>query len=167
MQPQWGCNFVVAEMTIAGLLRGQFFARLQWGRNFIVAEMRAGQCQRRCHQIASMRPQLYRCGNVVGLSNVCRGCPGFNEAAALSLRKSANPGMFWGIVLMLQWGRSFIVAEIDADIIDLYAATMLQWDRNFIVAETSAPMTNARAKLVSLQWGRNFIVAEIGGSRLG
>ena len=85
---------------------------------------------------ASMGPQLYRCGN-----------PAANKNNAVRIYK-------------LQWGRNFIVAEIDADIIDLYAATMLQWDRNFIVAETSAPMTNARAKLVSLQWGRNFIVAE-------
>ena len=84
-----------------------------------------------------MGPQLYRCGNP----------------------------FLYGILIenasTLQWGRNFIVAEIDADIIDLYAATMLQWNRNFIVTETSAPIANARAKLVSLQWGRNFIVAEI------
>ena len=46
--------------------------------------------------------------------------------------------MFWGIVLMLQWGRNFIVAEII--------------NRPNALRLGEGP----------LQWGRNFIVAEIG-----
>ena len=64
---------------------------LQWGRNFIVAEM----CSRRpgynwsggrSYQ-ASMEPQLYRCGN--------------GKAALVTIGGG-----------LLQWGRNFIVAEM-------------------------------------------------------
>ena len=44
--------------------------------------------------------------------------------------------MFWGIVLILQWGRNFIVAETVELKDNLEAVTGLQWGRNFIVAET-------------------------------
>ena len=107
---QWGRNFIVAETEVGEGHPACPFV-LQWGRNFIVAEMswdyptcvgvvlasmrpqlyRCGNSAvagvRATNTSASMRPQLYRCGNVVGLSNVCRGCLGFNEAATLSLRK--------------------------------------------------------------------------------
>ena len=83
-----------------------------------------------------MGPQLYRCGNIPrALAPQGKG-PTFNGAATLSLRKLANPGMFWGIVLILQWGRNFIVAETVELKDNLEAVTGLQWGRNFIVAET-------------------------------
>ena len=36
---------------------------------------------------------------------------------------------------MLQWGRNFIVAEIDDDCFITMDGKVLQWGRNFIVAE--------------------------------
>ena len=70
-----------------------------------------------------------------------------------------NPGTFWGIVLMLQWGRNFIVAETanvalsvspkacfnGAATLSLRKLCMAAW-----------PLIDIK----SLQWGRNFIVAE-------
>ena len=61
---------------------------LQWGRNFIVAEMRNLLSLARGVTLASMGPQLYRCGNPLPLIEVAKK---------------------WD---MLQWGRNFIVAEI-------------------------------------------------------
>ena len=110
---------------------------LQWGRNFIVAEIDLGKQAPNTETAASMGPQLYRCGNLVG--------------------------MFLGmqVYVSLQWGRNFIVAEI-VPIEDKNGkkTTTLQWGRNFIVAEIAVPKKRqARPEL--LQWGRNFIVAEI------
>ena len=86
MLPQWGRNFIVAEMANPGMFWG-IVLMLQWGRNFIVAEMSWNQPARVGVILASMGPQLYRCGNCT------RGCPRgttctcFNGAATLSLRK--------------------------------------------------------------------------------
>ena len=133
--------------------------------------------------VASMGPQLYRCGNA-------------RSSGSLST------GMSW-----LQWGRNFIVAETEdieqmklqilqsfngaatlslrkhdmaADDKTKAAASMgpqlyrcgntgsayprgttskLQWGRNFIVAETRLALCCCICK-AGLQWGRNFIVAE-------
>ena len=112
------------------------FYTLQWGRNFIVAEMNLSYQLGYLGQIASMGPQLYRCGNVEVYETT-------GDLSAL-----------------LQWGRNFIVAEIDPPhdiepahlaasmgpqlyrcgndillILDDSAGTVLQWGRNFIVAE--------------------------------
>ena len=111
--------------------------------------------------LASMGPQLYRCGN-----------GGAVIVGAL-------------VLLSLQWGRNFIVAEIIVCKGTLVVVPSLQWGRNFIVAEMHAPGRGHRAgrpcfngaatlslrKCVghgsrrpagfSLQWGRNFIVAEM------
>ena len=84
---QWGRNFIVAEMShrSANWPTG---ATLQWGRNFIVAEIRNIQHQRLRNSVASMGPQLYRCGNVTRASSGRRKTQSFNGAATLSLRKS-------------------------------------------------------------------------------
>ena len=58
-----------------------------------------------------MGPQLYRCGNTYRVSLV--------EPA----------------IVGLQWGRNFIVAEIQGCKVDIIKHEMLQWGRNFIVAE--------------------------------
>ena len=62
-------------------------------------------------QLASMGPQLYRCGN---------------ESDKVEFTSQEIP---------LQWGRNFIVAEIDLEGLVLPTGTQLQWGRNFIVAE--------------------------------
>ena len=60
---------------------------LQWGRNFIVAETHVGLLSVRRTRIASMGPQLYRCGNIsIGRTSGTAGSR-FNGAATLSLRK--------------------------------------------------------------------------------
>ena len=61
---------------------------LQWGRNFIVAEMTEMGLARGGFWVASMGPQLYRCGNRDAIVDRAFGA------------------------LELQWGRNFIVAEI-------------------------------------------------------
>ena len=65
-----------------------------------------------------------------------------------------------GIVLKLQWGRNFIVAETSfTGSLPLLLAPPLQWGRNFIVAETYRSGSSPKNRF-KLQWGRNFIVAE-------
>ena len=82
-----------------------------------------------------MGPQLYRCGNLFSRPETC------------------------GSVLVLQWGRNFIVAETGISFHDNRLWFMLQWGRNFIVAETTNSRAYGQTSSV-LQWGRNFIVAE-------
>ena len=107
---------------------------LQWGRNFIVAETLDHGFYAHIRRVASMGPQLYRCGNgaVTPLAGL-QLCPCFNGAATLSLRKSAKvkPSFSW----KLQWGRNFIVAEIRHRQVPISLPIWLQWGRNFIVAE--------------------------------
>ena len=111
--------------------------RLQWGRNFIVAEMLTWQNRSapvdtasmgpqlyRCgnvsvvfdvplHKSASMGPQLYRCGNLTPILLERRWRVRFNGAATLSLRKSRRGMMNLRLPATLQWGRNFIVAEMN------------------------------------------------------
>ena len=114
---------------------------LQWGRNFIVAEI-SRRARRRCSrmrcfngaatlslrksvraafsrdksQFASMGPQLYRCGNKETPGQARFNNYGFNGAATLSLRKSLTPASSATPSAVLQWGRNFIVAEINRNI---------------------------------------------------
>ena len=108
-----------------------------------------------------MGPQLYRCGNA------------FIMTAGKQL------------IVRLQWGRNFIVAEITELTDYQHRFIKLQWGRNFIVAEIRdcrgtepgalrasmgpqlyrcgnyVPTTQTYSWYVRLQWGRNFIVAEM------
>ena len=61
---------------------------------------------------------------------------------------------------LLQWGRNFIVAEIDLLTHNDTSANSLQWGRNFIVAEIPQEHILGNPSGL-LQWGRNFIVAEM------
>ena len=132
---QWGRNFIVAEIRL-NLYVPYMVLTLQWGRNFIVAEMRKPTPSRRAPACASMGPQLYRCGNAIAVywhtirrrasmgpqlyrcGNVRGGLggwekrSGFNGAATLSLRKSTSRSAVTYVATQLQWGRNFIVAEI-------------------------------------------------------
>ena len=84
---QWGRNFIVAEIPNHFNPCGNA-ETLQWGRNFIVAEIQQKKIKEFVRTMASMGPQLYRCGNRI-----------------------VNP-MMYGILIELQWGRNFIVAEM-------------------------------------------------------
>ena len=108
---------------------------LQWGRNFIVAETQAlGRPLEVAHTQASMGPQLYRCGNeevrrTVQVAKTASMGPqlyrcgkqylrpkallvaSFNGAATLSLRKRGASRPDDSGMVLLQWGRNFIVAE--------------------------------------------------------
>ena len=144
------------------------------------------QGRQRHGSLASMGPQLYRCGNEPRDIAGSQGRTCFNGAATLSLRKSVgmtemgerSTGASMGLQLYrcgnvvsgekthdmdasLQWGRNFIVAEMGQ--IDLACSTIpwLQWGRNFIVAEMER-LSLYLSWAPWLQWGRNFIVAEIG-----
>ena len=60
---QWGRNFIVAEIMRVYESKTKHY-KLQWGRNFIVAEMCCIVAGREyLYLLASMEPQLYRCGN--------------------------------------------------------------------------------------------------------
>ena len=158
---------------------------LQWGRNFIVAETRTTHRSRSCWERASMGPQLYRCGNCfrvrdgqpgsqasmgpqlyrcgnqLGYVQSKKAFSSFNGAATLSLRKPYDSYPACTHVVMLQWGRNFIVAEI--------AGKRVLWPasrRGFNGAATLSlrkldKFRQACEKFLQLQWGRNFIVAEI------
>ena len=84
---QWGRNFIVAEISFfdAPLCQAPW---LQWGRNFIVAEIMVVRGPKTTVLLASMGPQLYRCGN---------------EPLRELWHHAPSP---------LQWGRNFIVAEM-------------------------------------------------------
>ena len=107
---QWGRNFIVAETRqpwrLLGQTEGSFNGaatlslrkrqvrignynnyKLQWGRNFIVAETGDEEEEKPTHCIASMGPQLYRCGNCPKSRWTSWTSRGFNGAATLSLRK--------------------------------------------------------------------------------
>ena len=106
-----------------------------------------------------MGPQLYRCGNRHLWRGIRRSRDRFNGAATLSLRKPAACLSFSVLVLVLQWGRNFSVAETRSRIGKSKECGLLQWGRNFIVAETISSLTSTTLQF-TLQWGRNFIVAE-------
>ena len=111
-QLQWGRNFIVAETWSGGYstggqsgsfngaatlsLRKLVFmdtmpllhtSTLQWGRNFIVAETAYSLMGVIVRVMASMGPQLYRCGNYLIESRAKGSTLCFNGAATLSLRK--------------------------------------------------------------------------------
>ena len=62
--------------------------------------------------LASMGPQLYRCGNGASNGATLASRPSFNGAATLSLRKYPERQYGRYQFLTLQWGRNFIVAEM-------------------------------------------------------
>ena len=139
--------------------------RLQWGRNFIVAEIKFGGFGNWLVFRASMGPQLYRCGNI-SLGEI-RSKNHHHASMGPQLYRCGNGemGLLDGIaVLLLQWGRNFIVAETYGNPIWFcLACGQLQWGRNFIAAEIVLDGRHLMP-LAKLQWGRNFIVVEIGNT---
>ena len=183
---QWGCNFIVAEISCPGF-RGihpdQRFNGaatlslrkccrtiqtpvglypLQWGRNFIVAEILHTTRQ----------------------DTACRGR--FNGAATLSLRKCCRTIQTPVGLYPLQWGRNFIVAEIlhttrqdtacrgrfnGAATLSLRKSVVGIWAYLCAFRASMGPQLyrcgnqslafGLTCVHSGLQWGRNFIVAEI------
>ena len=182
---QWGRNFIVAEMLriFLGFCRQN---QLQWGRNFIVAEIERCCDSNHYAPLASMGPQLYRCGNLIGgmiRSNrfVC-----FNGAATLSLRKFSKSetsftvgiNSFNGAATLslrkFQGSKKVPSRTRNASMgPQLYRCGNLQLSKKSKHISRGASMGPQlyrcgnhcvcecviRAK--KLQWGRNFIVAEI------
>ena len=110
---------------------------LQWGRNFIVAEISTTTKSVLGFVVASMGPQLYRCGNE----------PPKNSASSMHV--------------MLQWGRNFIVAEMfpaPSGNVDEAPASM---GPQLYRCGNKADKVEELRNILTLQWGRNFIVAEI------
>ena len=132
---------------------------LQWGRNFIVAE--TGRLDLRGDQPdqASMGPQLYRCGNSGHTASGPTSRRSFNGAATLSLRKLTSFLIGSYGLVVLQWGRNFIVAETTQRPCWLRNRTRFNGAATLSLRKP-APVPDALPVLGTLQWDRNFIVAE-------
>ena len=192
---QWGRNFIVAETRPCSKmsacvspsfngaatlslrrpvmeLQAQTAAiKLQWGRNFIVAETRNVRCASsgRDDILASMGPQLYRCGDVLPhMGGKCRpGVRCFNGAATLSLRRrrqnayethlmqtraSMGPQLYrCGDAYPRSWNQELPTG--------IYGASMGPQLYRCGDAQM-AHYRGLQAIHLWLQWGRNFIVAE-------
>ena len=206
---QWGRNFIVAEICHRASVTVRAGAWLQWGRNFIVAEIWPCWGVWRRRALASMGPQLYRCGNADHKRATCeRRCSfngaatlslrksvpglglrvparGFNGAATLSLRKCSAMGYVCCLTIKLQWGRNFIVAEMShtscgstrrcPSFNGAATLSLRKWRHRpqqglkrhasmgpqlYRCGNSQFPI-DAPVVIVLLQWGRNFIVAEI------
>ena len=158
---------------------------LQWGRNFIVAEISHSSDVMEGGNLASMGPQLYRCGNLRTLFRISRKCMRFNGAATLSLRKSGPCSHISRRFACFNGAATLSLRKCGNPRHHEYRWYLLQWDRNFIVAEMAVMARRIRRgirasmgpqlyrcgnilhplhylrPLSMLQWGRNFIVAEI------
>src|SRR5579875_838899 len=91
---------------------GGAYRQLQWGRTFLRAEISLRAAHLENDAMASMGPHVFACGNgestcLIESEEAC-----FNGAARFCVRKygSAHPGFF--TVVVLQWGRTFLRAEI-------------------------------------------------------
>ena len=179
---QWSRNFIVAEIS-GSVTASLSIESLQWSRNFIVVEMPPVVKQQIKAAMASMEPQLYRCGNVAGSGSAVLSTSSFNGAATLSLRKfTARALSCTGIICFNGAAtlslRKYVgvfgkecgsAASMEPQLyrcgnpvpqcMQARLPDMLQWGRNFIVAETRNG-SNYGCKEGVLQWGRNFIVAE-------
>ena len=123
MELQWGRNFIVAEIVCPlclSVLRNMRFngaATLRCGNDTSEAHVQIG--------IASMGPQLYRCGNPDRHRRLYR-CPDAVLKASMgpqlyrcgNERPRASMGPLYRCVYalaLLQWGRNFIVAEMQSN----------------------------------------------------
>ena len=134
---------------------------LQWGRNFIVAEIRQSPPVVELFFAASMGPQLYRCGNAsTGTSSRSRP----EASMGPQLYRCGNETVLSTTGLTdaeLQWGRNFIVAEINGRSINCIASLSGFNGAATLSLRKSGLRRCQRLAMPWLQWGRNFIVAEI------
>ena len=139
---------------------------LQWSRNFIVAETGEFGLLDPPFKVASMGPQLYRCGN-------CWLCPVASQPARASmgpqLYRCGNeniPADARSALQQLQWGRNFIVAEILPARLRGPTNTSFNGAATLSLRKPGFQVLND-GYVLPLQWGRNFIVAETGCSGIG
>src|SRR5579875_3753094 len=85
--------------------------------------------------VASMGPHVFACGNRA-------------TQRALYAERA------------LQWGRTFLRAEILGASAGRISAVLLQWGRTFLRAEIRSTARSATS-MRSLQWGRTFLRAEM------
>ena len=183
---QWGRNFIVAEITQLKWAPIKLTYKLQWGRNFIVAEI--SHVHRQCTATDTCfngAATLSLRKSAVPRPHLAHSSAGFNGAATLSLRKSDAPCVAVWSPAVLQWGRNFIVAEIDPkednDVITFLASMGPQLYRcgneptqrrrpvkrvasmgpQLYRCGNSISLSKFSRSYLSLQWGRNFIVAEM------
>ena len=102
--------------------------------------------------VASMGPQLYRCGNTPWSGSA--GTPGrsFNGAATLSLRKLVTSTDTAAAVGMLQWGRNFIVAETHHAELGMGRAS----------SASMGPQLYRCGNILAPSWDRSFPSASMG-----
>ena len=84
----------------------------------------------------------------------------FNGAALFQVRKLVETLNNMIAEYLLQWGRTFSSAEINAKKGTGTMDELLQWGRTFSSAEMEFPQT-CSATACGLQWGRTFSSAEI------
>src|SRR5579875_396967 len=85
---------------------------LQWGRTFLRAEIRWRVEERNAGFCASMGPHVFACGNVAATIRAIVSRGRFNGAARFCVRKSRLRPLHPVQDAALQWGRTFLRAEI-------------------------------------------------------
>ena len=131
---QWGRNLFVAECSHADEYEYAELV-LQWGRNLFVAECRRGHAQLVEVVLASMGPQLVRCGMEIP-----------DDRGARLRVASMGPQL-------VRCGM------ITSSLAHRLACGQLQWGRNLFVAEWRDGHDGSMPRM-RLQWGRNLFVAE-------
>ena len=118
-----------------------------------------GNCNKQ-EVIASMGPQLVRCGKE-GYRQFCAARPdGFNGAATCSLRKGLDEVTGPGAPAMLQWGRNLFVAERSQEVTDMGLDPEASMGPQLVRCGKSQRAWGGGAPDPPLQWGRNLFVAE-------
>ncbi len=133
---QWGRDHVIAEIVGRGLPLPLHLLRLQWGRDHVIAEMVKALCPAGGFLAASMGPRSRDRGNAgsvlpapaeraasMGPRSRDRGNPGSSLLCSAHLVASMGPrsrdrgnGAHLGErgehIILLQWGRDHVIAEI-------------------------------------------------------
>ncbi len=134
---QWGRGLAAAEMMRSRSTRRSTVRRLQWGRGLAAAEIFLSGCQKARQIDASMGPRPCGRGNLSPGDLCSQSAPGFNGAAALRPRKSAEEWAAQKEALVLQWGRGLAAAEIIGSKVVRWIPERLQWGRGLAAAEIS------------------------------
>ena len=159
---------------------------LQWGRNLFVAECNCWVYAKLVQYVASMGPQLVRCGmSIPSRVSGSMFCASMGpQLVRCGMKIVGNSTLDY--YRTLQWGRNLFVAECPPGVCQDRDFRPLQWGRNLFVAEwVSAPINAMKTRPASmgpqlvrcgmqrpigkrldellLQWGRNLFVAECAG----
>ncbi len=159
LQLQWGRSFYAAEIWIRDLLHAAACCCFNGAAAFTLRKYDLTDEQRLNLAVASMGPQLLRCGNSVAFHSTT---PKKLASMGPQLLRCGNLNGHVDQIVKntLQWGRSFYAAEIWKDCRLPHGFVQLQWGRSFYAAEICwRPSPSCRNQL--LQWGRSFYAAEI------